>query len=243
MSRNVPASLPSRNATSGSISSDDASAFAFFAIRCDSTASWFAYSISRREPPPWPTCCAACCASSRIALLPWLMLSRPLASVVRLCWLSMTRPALTSTRSHRPRMSCRSFTTVSSDGASRETPFTVPPFCSASRSALKRSRLSFRPANAAAWPCAASAVPRARRCDSICISVAVDSAAAPCDAERPSRNTMSAANTRNVTISTPSTWNCRTIGRCPISGRRFGIRISDVAERSCSMIDTEASGS
>ena len=29
MSRNVPASLPSRNATSGSISSDDASALAF----------------------------------------------------------------------------------------------------------------------------------------------------------------------------------------------------------------------
>ena len=35
-------SLPSRNATSGSISSADASVLAFFAIRCDSTASWFA---------------------------------------------------------------------------------------------------------------------------------------------------------------------------------------------------------
>ena len=37
MSRNVPVSLPSRNATSGSTSSPEASAFAFFAIRCEST--------------------------------------------------------------------------------------------------------------------------------------------------------------------------------------------------------------
>ena len=54
MSRNVPASLPSRNATSGSISSDEASALAFLAIRCDSTASWFVYSISRRLPAALP---------------------------------------------------------------------------------------------------------------------------------------------------------------------------------------------
>ena len=39
MSRNVPVSLPSRNATSGSISSDDTSELAFFAIRCESIAS------------------------------------------------------------------------------------------------------------------------------------------------------------------------------------------------------------
>ena len=243
MSRNVPASLPSRKATSGSISSPEASALAFFAIRCDSTASWFEYSISRRLPPPWPTCCAASCASSRIALFPWLMFSRPFASVVRLCWLSMTRPALTSTRSHRVRMSPRSFTTASSDGVSSETPFTVPPVCSASRSALNRSRLSLSPAKAAAWPCDASAVPRARRCESICISVAVDSAAAPCDANRTSRNSISAPSTMNVTISRPSTWNWRTTDRWPITGSRLGIRISEVAERSCSMIDTEASGS
>ena len=52
MSRNAPASLPSRNATSGStLVADDASVFAFFAIRCDSTASWFANSSSRQLPP------------------------------------------------------------------------------------------------------------------------------------------------------------------------------------------------
>ena len=40
---------------------------------------------------PAPICCAACCDSSRIALLPWLMPSRPLASVVRLFSLSSSR--------------------------------------------------------------------------------------------------------------------------------------------------------
>ena len=108
---------------------------------------------------------------------------------------------------------------------------------------MKRSVLSFTEANAPAWPCAASAVPRARRCESICISVAVDAAAAFCVAFRPSRNTMNAANTKNVTIITPSTWNCWTIGRWPITGSRRGIFISVVAVRSCSMIDTDASGS
>ena len=65
--------------------------------------------------------------------------------------------------------------------------------------------LSFTEANAPVWPCAARAVPRARRCESICISVAVDAAAAFCVAIRPSMNTIRAENTKNITIITPST--------------------------------------
>ena len=60
MSRKVPVSLPSRNATSGSISSDDTSEFAFFAIRCESMASWLVKSISRTLPPPAAACEEAC---------------------------------------------------------------------------------------------------------------------------------------------------------------------------------------
>ena len=122
MSRNVPESLPSRNATSGSISSDDASELAFLAMRCDSTASWFVYSISRRLPPPCPICADACCASSSSALLPELSVSRPLASVVRLVSLASSRSAARSTRSQRALTSFRSLTVVSSCAMSRLTP-------------------------------------------------------------------------------------------------------------------------
>ena len=243
MSRNVPASRPSRNATSGSISSDDASVLAFFAIRCDSTASWFVYSISRSDPPPCAICAAAVCASSSSALLPALSASSPLASDVRLVSFASRRSAAVSTRSHRCLTSVRSLTAASSCATSRLTPRTVPPFSSASRSALKRSRLSFTAANAVAWPCAASALPRASRCDSICISVAVAAAAPPCADWRLSRNTISAANTRNVTSRMPSVWNCLATGRWPMSGSFLGIVMFAVAVRNCSMIDTDASGS
>ena len=101
----------------------------------------------------------------------------------------------------------------SSVGVSSETPLTVPPFWSASSSALNRSRLSLSAAKAAFWPCDASAVPRARRCESICISVAVASATAACAASRASRNSISAPRTRKITISTPRIWNWRTTGR------------------------------
>ena len=105
------------------------------------------------------------------------------------------------------------------------------------------SRLSLTAGNPFALPCAASAAPRARRCESICISVA---AAADTDdwvAVRPSRNTMNAANTRNVTISTPSTWNWLATGRWPITGSWRGCFIVALAVRNCSRIETEASGS
>ena len=54
---------------------------------------------------------------------------------------------------------------------------------------------------------------------------------------------MIAAKTRNVSAMTPRTWNCCSTGRLPTSGSLRGTRISDVAVRSCSMIDTDASGS
>jgi hypothetical protein len=86
-------------------------------------------------------------------------------------------------------------------------------------------------------------VARATRCESICMSVAVATDAAACEAVRPSRKIMKAANTRKVSSSTPSTWNCWTMGRLPMNGILRGIRTSELAVRSCSMIDTEASGS
>ena len=132
MSRNVPVSLPSRNATSGSISSDDASALAFFAIRCDSTASWFAYSISRRLPPP--------ARSARRLLreleqrvVAELSASRPLASEVRLVSLS-TGARGASTRSQRALTSFSSLSVASSCVTSRLTPRTCR------RSAAHRGR-------------------------------------------------------------------------------------------------------
>ncbi|MBK7743472.1 MAG: hypothetical protein IPI40_07180 [Betaproteobacteria bacterium] len=54
---------------------------------------------------------------------------------------------------------------------------------------------------------------------------------------------MIAAKTRKVSAITPSTWNCCSIVRWPITGSLFGRRISDVDVRNCSMIDTDASGS
>ena len=243
MSRNDEASLPIRNATSGSISSDEASEFAFFAMRCDSTASWFAKSTSRSDPPDAPICCAASCASSSSSALPWLIVSSPFASEVRLCWLPSRRSAAPSTRSQRWRMRSSVLTTSGSCATSSVTPRTVPPVSSASRFALKRSRLSATAGKPAAWPCAASADPRASRCESICISVAVDAEAPDCADCRPSRNTISAANTRNIASSVPSTWNCLTTGIDPMSGSLTGMRADCVAERSCSMMDTLASGS
>ena len=58
-----------------------------------------------------------------------------------------------------------------------------------------------------------------------------------------SRNTISAANSRNVTISMPSVWNCLTTGRLPMSRSLRGVAMFAVAVRSCSMIETDASGS
>ena len=57
----------------------------------------------------------------------------------------------------------------------------------ASNSAPAPSRLSRMAVNAAAWPCAASAEPRASRCESICISVAADECSACWAAVRLSR--------------------------------------------------------
>ena len=219
MSRKVPLSLPSRNATSGSISSDDASELAFFAMRCDSTASWFAYSISRRLPPPCAICADACCARSSSALLPVLSASRPLASDVRLVSFSSRLPAAVSTRSQRDLTSFSSLTVASSCATSSVTPRVLPPLRSASRSVLNRSRLSLTAENALVWPCAASALPRASRCESICISVAVAEAAAPCDDCRAVEEHHQRREQRNVTIRTPSVWNCLTTGRLPISGQ------------------------
>ena len=54
---------------------------------------------------------------------------------------------------------------------------------------------------------------------------------------------MNAANTRKVASSVPSTWNCLTTGMLPMTGILRGAFIDCVAVRSCSMIETDASGS
>ena len=108
---------------------------------------------------------------------------------------------------------------------------------------MKRSRVSFTASNATGRPCSASVELLASRCDSICISVAVAVDAAACAAVRTSSDMMSAANTRNVTSRMPRTWNCRAIGRWPISGTFRGILVSAIAVRICSISDTDASGS
>ena len=55
---------------------------------------------------------------------------------------------------------------------------------------------------------------------------------------------MNAASTRNMTVSTPRTWNCLTTGRLPIIGslrrRRRGIARG---VRNCSITDIVVSGS
>ncbi len=184
MSRNVPVSLPSRNATSGSISSDETSEFAFLAIRCESTASWLVKSTSRSEPPAEAICADACWASSSNALLPWLIPSRPFDSESSAAWLSTTVVAFFSTRSQRASRAPSAFCSASLVATSTFVPCTMPPLVSASRSARKRSRESLTLSNAPALPCTASAVPRARRCDSICISVAVVELAPACEFAR-----------------------------------------------------------
>ena len=245
MSRNVPASLPSRNATSGSISSDDASALAFFAIRCDSTASWFVYSISRRLPPPWPTCCAACWASSRIALLPWLMFSRPFASEVRLCWLSRTRSALTSTRSQRRLDVLQQLDDgvvrghVERHALDRAAGLQRVEVRLEAVAAVLQAAGTPRPGPAPQAPCRAQAAAKASAFRSPSLQQPPTARRA-----RPSRNSISAANTRNVTMQHAQHLELLDDRQVPDQPASFcGIRISDVAERSCSMIDTDASGS
>ena len=132
---------------------------------------------------------------------------------------------------------------ASSCTASSVTPLIVPPRCSASRSALKRSRVSLTASNAAGRPCSASVELLERRCDSICISVAVAVDAAAWAAVRTSNDITSAANTRNATSRMPSTWNCRAIGRWPISGTFHGILAPVIDVRIWSISDTDASGS
>jgi len=139
--------------------------------------------------------------------------------------------------------SLRSWVVTASWGTSRLTPRAVPPVSSASKLALNFSRLSLTAAKPADCPCAASALPRASRCESICISVAVAAAADVCVDCRESRNTMRAARSRNATISTPRVWNCLTTGRLPMIGSRLGLDAGAALVRSCSMIVTDASGS
>ena len=74
MSRNVPVSLPSRNATSGSISSPRRERVRV--LRDPLRQHRRAGSRTRARAAaaaPAPICCAACCASSSSALLPWLI--------------------------------------------------------------------------------------------------------------------------------------------------------------------------
>ena len=243
MSRNVPASLPSRNAVSGSISSPDASALAFLAMRCDSTASWLAKSTSRTVPPPCPICSPSCSASSSSDVLASLTRSRPAASDVSASAFCVSRSAALSTVSHFALISVRSSPAAPLVTASMFAPFASPPSISALRSAPNFCRLSSTVANACFWPCAASAEPRARRCDSICISVAVADCAAACDVVRESRNSISSASTANTISSVSSTWNCLTTGRLPMTGSLREVAASALALRSWSMIDTDASGS
>ena len=54
---------------------------------------------------------------------------------------------------------------------------------------------------------------------------------------------MNAANTRNIASSVPSTWNCLTTGMVPRIGILRGTLTACVAPRSCSMMETVASGS
>ena len=165
--------------------------------------------MSRGVAPLGP----ARCARSTSCLLPWVTVAAPFARSINRCWLSSSCSTLASTRSHRDLMPCRSTCSSSSCTTSSVTPLIVPPRCRASRSALKRSRVSFTASNATGRPCNASVEPLARRCESICISVAVAVEAAACAAVRTSSDMMSAANTRNVTSRRPRTWNCRAIGK------------------------------
>ena len=98
MSRNAAMSSAEQERDLGSISSDGASALAFLAMRCDSTASWFAGTRSRAgvaarlrrsaAPPAAP----ARATALRLALIP----SRPLPSAVRLASLPSSRSAAVS---------------------------------------------------------------------------------------------------------------------------------------------------
>ena len=149
MSRNVPASLPSRNATSGSISSDEPACWR--SSRSAATARRAGSRIRSRAGCRRPARSArdACCASSSSALLPALSASRPLASDVRLVSLASSRSAAVSTRSQRCLTSSSSLTRrlvlrdVEADARAR-----CRRSSSASRSALNRSRLSLTAANA-----------------------------------------------------------------------------------------------
>ena len=238
-SRKVPASLASSAASSGSVSGEDTNAAVFLAIRCDSRASWLAYSRSRGLAPA----CPARWARSTSCLLPCATVAAPFATSINRCWLSSSCSTLVSTRSQRDLMPCRSRCSSSSCTASSATPLIVPPRCRASRSVLNRSRESFTASNATGRPSSASVEPLASRCDSICISVAVATDAAPCAAVRTSIDMMSAAKTTKVTSRMPRTWNCRAIGRWPISGTLRGTLVSVIAERICSISEAEACGS
>ena len=110
---------------------------------------------------------------------------------------------------------------------------------------MKRSRLSFTAANAVGLPLRGErgAARQALR-EHLHLGRGRRGGAVPASRCRPSRNIMSAAKTKNVSAMTPEDLELlERSGRWPISGSLRGIRISDVAVRSCSMIDTDASGS
>ena len=90
--------------------------------------------------------------SSTSCLLPCATVAEPLATSISRCWLSSSCSTLESIRSQRALMPCSSMCTASSCTASSVTPLIVPPRCSASKSALKRSRVSFTASNATGPP-------------------------------------------------------------------------------------------
>ena len=86
-------------------------------------------------------------------------------------------------------------------------------------------------------------IPRARRCDSICISVAIDDCSDCCVVARLSTYTMNAASASNATASTPRIWNCLTVGRLPMTASFDGGDAVLLAVRSCSITDIDVNAS
>jgi hypothetical protein len=86
-----------------------------------------------------------------------------------------------------------------------------------------------------------SALPRARRCESICISVAAPVAAAFWVPSRPDNSAISAARTKKPTRPVAKIWNCFAMGMSPITGSRVDCPPPRGARRKSSMIVAPAS--
>ena len=153
-SRNAPASRARSAASSGSLSGGGHERGG---VLGDPLAEQSRADSRTRPRAGSPPAAPRAATSSTSCLLPCATVAEPLATSMRRCWLSskLSRRS-TSIRSHRALMPCSSGGAHRRRTASSVTPLIVPPRCSASRSALKRSRVSFTASNATGRPCSAS---------------------------------------------------------------------------------------